>query len=41
MTVQEAYNKILPLLEYYIVTDLFTEYGMKELMNFHKQKEVN
>ena len=30
MTVQEAYNKILPLLEYYIVTDLFTEYGMKE-----------
>ena len=30
MTVQEAYNKILPLLEYYIVADLFTEYGAKE-----------
>ena len=30
MTVNDAYNKILPLLEYYIVADLFSASGLQE-----------
>jgi len=31
MTIQEAYNKIVPWLEYAIVVELFTAYGTKEI----------
>jgi len=44
MTVQEAYNKILPLLEYYIVADLFTAQGTKEqafLNDSSIEKQIN